>query len=55
MLRPKPIKCHNCGKDSGYTESDIMHLVLPPNGLRCRQCGEVFIRNDRVEWVYAQD
>lgn len=54
MIREdKPIECRCCGKHSGHTEQEIMHLVLPPTGLRCRNCGEVYVRSDRAEWVFA--
>jgi len=55
MLREHRIECQWCHEDAGYTERELMHVVLPPGGLKCKNCGEVFMRNDRLEWVYADD
>ena len=55
MIRPdKSIKCRCCGKDSGYTEKVIMHMVLPEEGLKCQHCGAVVIAKRRVEWAVGR-
>ncbi len=46
----KPVKCRLCGKDSGYTEQGLMHRVLPPEGLRCKSCDQVFLGERQVRW-----
>jgi hypothetical protein len=48
MIQPdKPLVCRWCHEETGYTERGIMHLVLPDGGLKCKNCGEVFLRNDK--------
>jgi hypothetical protein len=52
---PKVINCQWCHKDTGYTEEGLRNFVCPPGGLKCKCCGEVFMRNDRLEWILAGD
>lgn len=42
MLKKDPIICPCCRQDSGYFNEPLL-LVIPPGGLKCRNCGYVVI------------
>jgi DNA-directed RNA polymerase subunit RPC12/RpoP len=48
VIRPdKPIKCPHCRKDSGYTDKGLSMYLIPDEGLRCKECGEHFMKPNR--------
>ena len=49
MIRPpKPIICRCCGKPTGCHEGPMM-MVIPPEGLKCKECGYVFLKPKQYE------
>jgi len=42
MNKKTPIICPKCGKDTGYTEEQLMFYVLTTD-LLCPHCGEIVI------------
>lgn len=38
--------CPHCGEDSGWPL--ILHMVIPPEGLSCKNCGQVCIYGNTI-------
>jgi hypothetical protein len=53
--KPTPVICQHCHKPTGYTKQELSYLVVPPQGLRCTKCDEVFIRRAQREWARAEE
>jgi len=49
MVRDTPIICQHCRKPSGYTNEELMHLVITTD-LRCKNCGGIVIRAQNFVW-----
>lgn len=43
------MKCPYCGQDSGWGK--VLHMVIPEEGLRCQNCGEICIRGHAKIWM----
>lgn len=48
MPRPNPryICCPSCGESTGLPPA--FHMVIPPEGLKCRKCGMVVIQGNNL-------
>lgn len=44
---PEPIKCPVCRQDSGFTEQGLSMYLIPAEGLKCKCCGEFFLKPNR--------
>ena len=42
--KPTPIKCDSCDKDSGHTVESVQYERIPSEGLKCKNCGKVFLK-----------
>jgi len=53
MVKKTPIYCPKCGVFIGYME-DYMYMVIPVEGIRCPNCGEVVIHSNSPIYSIAK-